>query len=78
MDYYNESDNKFNEFEEYFINTALTEAARKAEEDILEHEKTGEGLRSIFASGYFTMISEELKQKITRMTKKEKESKQYM
>ena len=73
-----ENRDKFNEFEEYFINTALTEAARQAEEDILEHEKTGEGLRSIFASGYFTMISEELKTKITRMTRTKKESKQYI
>jgi hypothetical protein len=70
--------NTFNEFEEYFINTALTEAARIAEEDILTVERTGEGLRSIFASGYFTMVSEELKQKISRMTRKEKESKQYI
>ena len=69
---------KFNEFEEYFINTALTEAARIAEEDILEVEKTGEGLRSIFAPGYFTMVSEELKTKISRMTRTKKESKQYI
>ncbi len=71
MDYYDECDSKFNEFEEYFINTALTEAAKVAEKDILEVERTGEGLRSIFASGYFTMISEELKQKISRMTRKQ-------
>jgi hypothetical protein len=70
--------NTFNEFEEYFINTALTEAARIAEEDILTVERTGEGVRSIFASGYFTMVSEELKRKISRMTRKEKESKQYI
>jgi demethoxyubiquinone hydroxylase (CLK1/Coq7/Cat5 family) len=70
--------NTFNEFEEYFINTALTEAARIAEEDILTVERTGEGVRSIFASGYFTMVSEERKRKISRMTRKEKESKQYI
>ena len=70
-----EDRDKFNEFEAYFINTALTEAAKIAEEDILEVERTGEGLRSIFASGYFTMMSEELKQKINKMTIKKRKSK---
>lgn len=62
--------NKFNEFEEYFINTAIQHAVETAEEDVKEMEKSGKGC--LYAPGYFTMIGKELTEKITRMTKKQK------
>ena len=62
--------NKFNEFEEYFINTAIQHAVDTAEEDVKEMEKSGK--RSLYAPGYFTLIGKELTEKITRMTKKQK------
>jgi len=62
--------NKFNEFEEYFINTAIQHAVDTAEEDVKEMEKSGK--RSLYATGYFTLIGKELTEKITRMTKKQK------
>lgn len=62
--------NKFNEFEEYFINTAIQHAVETAEEDVKEMEKSGK--RSLYAPGYFTLIGKELTEKITRMTKKQK------
>ncbi len=62
---------KFNEFEEYFINEALTRAAQTAEKEVEEAEKTGRG-RMIFASGYFTMIAKEMMDKVSRNTERPK------
>ena len=61
---------KFNEFEEYFINEALTRAAQTAEKEVEEAEKTGRG-RLIFASGYFTMVVKEIKDKVSRNTERQ-------
>lgn len=64
---------KFNEFEEYFINEALTRAAETAEKEVEEAEKTGRG-RLIFASGYFTMVVKEIKDKVSRNTERQPEN----
>ena len=61
---------KFDLFENYFIKTSITEAVKKAEEDIVRIEKDGKGRRSIYATGYFTMIGDELLHKIDSMTLK--------
>ena len=60
------SKTRFNGFENYFITNALKHAIIQAEDDILELER--EGKSSIFASGYFNMIGEDLLQKIDHMT----------
>jgi putative heme iron utilization protein len=62
------SKTRFNGFENYFITNALKHAIIQAEDDILELER--EGKSSIFASGYFNMIGEDLLQKIDHMTLK--------
>lgn len=59
---------KFNGFENWFIHTAINAAVEKAEQDILDAEKKGE--RLIYASGYFTMVGEELKSKVDTLTLK--------
>tara|TARA_R110000772_G_scaffold217579_2_gene328061 strand:+ start:1780 stop:1992 length:213 start_codon:yes stop_codon:yes gene_type:complete len=59
---------KFNGFENYFIKASINEAVKKAESDIISLE--GEGKRSIYAQGYFTMIGNELLNKIDSMTLK--------
>lgn len=61
---------KFNEFEEYFINEALSRAAEIAEKEVEEAEKTGRG-RMIFASGYFTMVAKEMMDKVSRNTERQ-------
>jgi hypothetical protein len=60
---------KFNEFEEYFINEALSRAAEVAEKEVEEAEKTGR-VRMIFASGYFTMVAKEMMDKVSRNTER--------
>ena len=61
---------KFNEFENYFITSAIDAAVKKAEDDIIRIENDGNGRRSVFASGYFVMIGNELVDKIDSMTTK--------
>lgn len=61
---------KFNGFENYFIKQAINLAVQKAEEDIIRIESDGNGRRSIYATGYFTMIGNELLNKIDSMTLK--------
>ena len=64
---------KFNQFESYLIEEALTQLIKDKEEAVLRHEKEGNGQRCIFASGYFTMIGEELINKVNNeMTLKNK------
>ena len=63
------SKTKFNKFENYFITNALEHAIIQAEDDILE--LLDEGKTPIFASGYFNIIGEEIKEKINYMTLKE-------
>jgi hypothetical protein len=63
------SKTKFNKFENYFITNALEHAIIQAEDDILE--LLDEGKTPIFASGYFNLIGEEIKEKINYMTLKE-------
>jgi len=62
------SKTKFNKFENYFITNALEHAIIQAENDILE--LLDEGKTPIFASGYFNIIGEEIKEKINYMTLK--------
>ena len=59
---------KFNEFEKYFITVALKHAIAEAENDIKEMEE--DGLRSIYAQGYFEMVGNDLIAKVNSMTLK--------
>ncbi len=60
---------KFNGMESNLIIEALNYYVAQVEEDILEAEK--EGKRSIFAPGFYTNISNDLKFKVKSMTKKQ-------
>ena len=62
------SKTKFNGFEKYFIQTALKQAIEQAEEDVLAVEANGK--RSIYAPGYFTLVGNEMINKINSMTLK--------
>ena len=59
---------KFNGFEKYFITTALRHAIAEAENDI--KELVNEGKRPIYAEGYFTMVGNEIINKVNSMTLK--------
>ena len=59
---------KFNGFEKYFIQTALRSAIEQAEVDVLDAESKGK--RVIFAPGYFTMVGNEIIDKVNSMTLK--------
>jgi len=61
---------KFNGMESNLICDALQFYVAQVERDILQMEKDGK--RSIFAPGFYTMISKELIDKVKSMTKKEK------
>jgi len=60
---------KFNGMESNLIIDALQFYVAQVEKDILELEKNGKS--SIFAPGFYTMISKELKDKVKSMTKKQ-------
>ena len=60
---------KFNGMECNLIVDALQFYVAQVERDILQMEKDGK--RSIFAPGFYTMISKELKDKVKSMTKKD-------
>ena len=62
------SKTKFNGFEKYFITTALRHAIAEAENDI--KELISEGKRPIYAEGYFTMVGNEIINKVNDMTLK--------
>jgi hypothetical protein len=62
------SKTKFNGFENYFITKALTHAIEEAEAEITEMVRQGK--RPIWAEGYFTMVGEELIEKVRTMTLK--------
>ena len=62
------SKTKFNGFENWFIKTALKSAIEQAEADVAEAEKEGKHL--IYAKGYFTMVGDELLDKVDGMTLK--------
>jgi hypothetical protein len=61
---------KFNGMESNLIIDALQFYVAQVERDILKMEEDGK--RSIFAPGFYTMISKDLKEKVKSMTKKEK------
>jgi pantothenate synthetase len=60
---------KFNGMESKLIIDALDCYVTQVEKDILELEKDGK--TSIFAPGFYTMISKELKDKVRSMAKKQ-------
>ena len=63
---------KFNQFESNLIEDALRNHIQLLEDNILKVEAKGEG-RSIFAQGFFTMMGEELIDKVVNeMTRKQK------
>ena len=62
------SETKLNEFEKYFIRKALQAAIEQAERDVLVAESAGK--RSIYAPGYFTMVGNEMIDKVNSMTLK--------
>ncbi len=59
---------KFNGFEKYFIQTALKNAIEEAEEDV--KRLVSEGKRPIYAEGYFTLVGNEIIDKVNSMTLK--------
>ena len=61
---------KFNNMESNLICDALQFYVAQVERDILQMEKDGK--RSIFAKGFYTQVSKELKDKVKTMTKKQK------
>ena len=61
---------KFNRMESNLIIDALQFYIAQVERDILKMEEDGK--RSIFAPGFYTMISKDLKEKVKSMTKKDK------
>lgn len=67
---------QFNEFEKYILTVSLDVAVKNAEEDVLSAESKGK--RSLFAPGYFTMIGDELREKLVRMTKSEQKVPEYL
>lgn len=58
---------KFNGMENHFIQTALTKYAKALEDDVIRMKSKNQ--RPIFASGYFTMVCKEIKQKVDKLTK---------
>ena len=54
--------------EKYFITTALKSAIEEAEADVLEAQATGK--RVIYAPGYFTLVGNEIIDKVHSMTLK--------
>ncbi len=62
------SKTKFNGFEKYFIQTALKHAIEEAEKDVTAME--ADGRRSLYAPGYFTMVGNEMIDKVNSMTLK--------
>ncbi len=60
---------KFNGMESSLIIEALNYYVKQVEKDILEAEKDGK--ISIFAPGFYTNISNDLKFKVKSMTKKQ-------
>jgi len=62
------SRNKFNGFEKWVIDEAVTEWARLAENEVIAAEQSGRKL--IFASGYFETVSKDLLNKVNSMTLK--------
>ena len=62
------SKTRFNGFEKYFIQTALKNAIIEAEEDI--KRLVSEGKRPIYVEGYFTMVGNEIIDKVNDMTLK--------
>ena len=62
------SKTKFNGFEKYFIQTALKHAIQEAETDV--NRLVSEGKRPIYAEGYFTLVGNEIIDKVNSMTLK--------
>ena len=61
---------KFNKMESDLLTTSLTAYVEELESEIKQMEENGK--RSIFAPGFYTMISTELIDKVKEMTKKQK------
>tara|TARA_R100001530_G_C4297273_1_gene149567 strand:+ start:249 stop:440 length:192 start_codon:yes stop_codon:yes gene_type:complete len=59
---------KFNGFENNYLIEAIKYYTKHNEEEILRLEK--DGLRTIFAPGFFTMTSKELIDHVNELTKK--------
>ncbi len=62
------SETKFNGLEKYFIQTALSHAVQEAEADVLAAKSKGK--RSLYGPGYFTMVGNEILDKVNNMTLK--------
>ncbi len=62
------SKTKFNGMEKHFIQTALKNAIIEAEEDVKAAE--ADGKISLYAPGYFTMVGNEIIDKVNSMTLK--------
>ncbi len=62
------SRNKFNGFEKWIIDEAVTEWVKLAENETIAAEQNGK--RLVFASGYFEMVGKDLLDKVNGMTLK--------
>ena len=58
---------KFNEFENYLIATGVRKAIKELENEIKDAENNNK--RHIMASGYPTMIEQDLLEKLEKLTK---------
>ena len=56
----------FNEFEQWFINTAINSAVEEAEKEVLKDQNNGK--RLIYAPGFFTMQGKDIKDKVAELT----------
>jgi len=67
---------KFNGFEKWFITTALQEAIKQAEQEVIHMGNSGKTPILVpdtvyrYAEGYFTMVGNELIDKVNSMTLK--------
>ena len=67
---------KFNGFENHLIQDAIKLYVEKAEDEVqAQIADLQTGKRLLFAPGYFTMIGEELSEKVNNMTLKKDQNK---
>jgi len=70
------SKTKFNGFEKWVIQESLKLYVEKAEDEVqAQVANLQTGKRLLFAPGYFTMIGEELSEKVNNMTLKKDQNK---
>ena len=61
---------KFNGFERGFIEDAIKHYTEEAEKEVTKNKEKNKGKRLLFAEGYFTMVGQEVINKVNDMTLK--------